>query len=179
MSWSIQNKPQQAQPCLQRAARSEGHTGKWKKQPAGFLRDYTAPAFILLPSYFGAKKAVGRSLLCSEKPFHQKGWSSLRAATPSAAQCFLCTLSQVQWLSNSNMLKELKQPFIWKYDQKGASSNRRGRLQCQVLSWTDFYTHLLLIRVPFTQFKEKFYTSLIGTWKSRNWTSWFFLTHPH
>lgn len=94
MSWSIQNKPQQAQLCLHRQPGQKGHTGKWKKQPAGFLRDYTASAFILLPSYSGAKKATGRSLLCSEKTsvFSPQAWSSLRAATPSTAQYFLCEL---------------------------------------------------------------------------------------
>ena len=80
MSWAIQNNPQQEQLCLHRVGRSERQHGEKKKQPAGFLRDYVAPAFILLLSYFGAKKAAGRSLLCSQKAFHQKGWSSLRAA---------------------------------------------------------------------------------------------------
>ena len=92
MSWAIQNNPQQEQLCLHRVGRSERQHGEKKKQPAGFLRDYVAPAFILLLSYFGAKKAAGRSLLCSQKAFHQKGWSSLRAATPSAAWGFLCML---------------------------------------------------------------------------------------
>lgn len=96
MSWAIQDKPQQEQLCLHRVGRSERQHGEKKKQPAGFLRDYIAPAFILLLSYFGAKKAAGRSLLCSLKAFHQKGWGSLRAATPSAAWGFLCLLQQVQ-----------------------------------------------------------------------------------
>lgn len=63
MSWSIQNEPQQAQLCLHRAARLERLHGKWKKQPAGFLRDYTAPAFILFPAILVPRKLQGGLLL--------------------------------------------------------------------------------------------------------------------
>lgn len=69
MSWAIQNKPQQEQLCLHRVGQVRKAAWEKKKAASRFLRDYIAPAFILLLSYFGAKKAAREVFALLSKSF--------------------------------------------------------------------------------------------------------------